>query len=600
MWALGLGYPVMVTESVLSSEQAALVGDVRAVLQDLRTALARISAETGNEDERILQRSLQQLEDFFLLVVVGEFNAGKSALINALLGERVLTEGVTPTTTDVQVLRHTGQADASVGDVRTISAANPLLRDIHLVDTPGTNAIARDHELITRRFVPRADLVLFVTSADRPFTESERQFMQQIREWGKKVVIAINKVDLLTSTADLDHVVAFVRDNVRALLGFTPEVFAVSARQAIQAKLAQDDEALDVSRFPALEHYILTTLTDVERFRLKLLNPLGIGGRLIEAYSATLSARLELVRDDAATVETIRTQLTGYRQEMARSFQLRMSDLDKVLHEFENRGDQFFEDTVRVGRLFDLMNASRIRLEFEERVIADLPDEVRTRVEELIDWLVASELQQWSEVQQRLSQRRSDTAERVAGRLAGGFAYDRGRLLDTVGKQTQDALEAQDQHAEAARMAVSVQGAITSAALIEVGAVGLGTAVTLLATSTAADVTGIVAAGALAAVGFVVLPRRRRTAKRELHGRVAQLRERLTGALGNQFQREIDRSVRRIEDAIAPYVQFVEGERAKLSARQQELSEIRTRVTQLTVTVETTSSKVTADADIDT
>ena len=564
-----------------------MVGDVRAVLQDLRTALARISPEVENDDERLLQRSLQQLDDFFLLVVVGEFNAGKSALINALLGERVLTEGVTPTTTDVQILRHTGQAEASGDDVRTISATNPLLRDIHLVDTPGTNAIAREHELITRGFVPRADLVLFVTSADRPFTESERQFMQQIREWGKKVVIAINKADLLTSSADLDRVVTFVRDGVRDLLGFTPEVFAVSARQALQAKLAQDDAALDVSCFPALEHYILTTLTDVERFRLKLLNPLGLGERFIEAYRATLSARLELVKADATTVEAIRTQLTGYRQEMARSFQLRTSDLDAVLHEFENRGDQFFEDTVRVGRLFDLMNSSRIRLEFERRVIAELPDEIRTRVEELIDWLVASDLQQWSDIRQRVSERRSETAERVAGRLAGGFAYDRGRLLDTVGKQTQDALDAQDQQAEAARMAVSVQGALTSAALLEVGAVGLGTAVTLLATSTAADVTGILAAGALAAVGFVVLPRRRSTAKRELHARVARLREQLTGALKGQFQREIDRSVRRIEEAIAPYVQFVEGERSNIAARQQELGQIRTRVAQLTTTVET-------------
>ena len=62
----------------------------------------------------------------------------------------------------------------------------PLLRDIHIVDTPGTNAIIREHERITAEFVPRSDLVLFVTSADRPFTETERAFLEQIRGWGKK------------------------------------------------------------------------------------------------------------------------------------------------------------------------------------------------------------------------------------------------------------------------------------------------------------------------------------------------------------------------------------------------------------------------------
>ena len=62
-------------------------------------------------------------------------------------------------------------------------------------DTPGTNAIHREHERLTREFVPRSDLVLFVTSADRPFTESERGFLQGIRDWGKKIVVVVNKMD---------------------------------------------------------------------------------------------------------------------------------------------------------------------------------------------------------------------------------------------------------------------------------------------------------------------------------------------------------------------------------------------------------------------
>ena len=81
--------------------------------------------------------------------------------------------------------------------MRIVTAPVELLRDVHVVDTPGTNAIIREHERITADFVPRSDLVLFVTSADRPFTETERAFLEQVRGWGKKVVIVINKIDIL-------------------------------------------------------------------------------------------------------------------------------------------------------------------------------------------------------------------------------------------------------------------------------------------------------------------------------------------------------------------------------------------------------------------
>ena len=103
----------------------------------------------------------------------------------------------------------------------------------------------------------------------------------------------------------------------------------------------------------------------------------------------------------------------------------------------------------------------------------------------------------------------------------------------------------------------------------------------LLATSTAVDVTGILAAGLLAAVGFFVLPRRRRQAKRELSDRIGKLRKQLSGALTTQFDTETVASVRRIEDAIAPYVQFVEGERGRLQARADEIAAIDGRLIEL-------------------
>ena len=157
--------------------------DARALLGELREALGRFGATDA--DRSAMEASARQLDELFLLVVVGEFNAGKSAFINALVGSPILNEGVTPTTAQLHVLRYGDAVTAATdpGGVRVVTAPVPLLRELHIVDTPGTNAIIREHEQLTADFLPRADLVLFVTSADRPFTETERAFLEVIRNW---------------------------------------------------------------------------------------------------------------------------------------------------------------------------------------------------------------------------------------------------------------------------------------------------------------------------------------------------------------------------------------------------------------------------------
>jgi small GTP-binding protein len=177
----------------------------------------------------------------FLLVVVGEFNAGKTAFLNALLGERLLTEGVLPTTSQIQVLRYGDQKHEDRH--RRRRARHPLpvawLREINLVDTPGTNAVIQRHQEITEHFIPRSDLVLFVTSADRPFSESERLLLlERIRAWGKKIIVVVNKIDLIDDPADRQRIVDFVAENGAQLLGVTPRIFPVSARLALKAKEA--------------------------------------------------------------------------------------------------------------------------------------------------------------------------------------------------------------------------------------------------------------------------------------------------------------------------------------------------------------------------
>src|SRR5262249_45651799 len=200
----------MSLERILSPAEEEILREERRILNDLRSSLIRFGA--SDENLAPLERSIEQLDELFLLVIVGEFNSGKSAFINALLGSRIVDEGVTPTTAQINVLEYGENVDRRVRDsaLHVITAPAPLLREIHIVDTPGTNGVIREHERITAEFVPRSDLVLFVTSADRPFTETERAFLEQVRGWGKKVVIVVNKLDILDGEADVREVVSFV------------------------------------------------------------------------------------------------------------------------------------------------------------------------------------------------------------------------------------------------------------------------------------------------------------------------------------------------------------------------------------------------------
>jgi small GTP-binding protein len=560
---------------VLAPELQDQLGRARQLLADLRDALIRFGATEA--DQHALTTSVTQLDEIFLLVVVGEFNSGKSAFINALVGDSVLQEGVTPTTAQIHLLKYgeAGSPPATEGAVRVVTATSDLLADVHIVDTPGTNAIIREHERLTNDFIPRADIVFFVTSADRPFTETERAFLGSIRDWGKKIVIIINKVDIFDRPEELEQVRTFVADAARALLGLRPDIFPVSARLAQRAKHG-DPGAWQASGFEPLERFVRETLDERSRFRLKLANPLGVGHAIADRYASIADERLLLLKDDVTLLEDIDRQLGVYRNDLREGFELRMTAVEKVLMEMEARGHTFFEDTLRVGRLFDLMNRARVQKEFEDRVVADAPEQIERRVTDLIDWLVDQDFRQWQAITSRLVERTRRHEDRVLGAPdVGSFHSDRVRLADSVGREAQRVVDTYDKRREAAAIADQARIAVTTAAAAGGAAVGLGTLVTIAASTAAADVTGLVMAGVIATLGLLVIPARRRKAKREMQDKVTELRLRLATALRTEFERAQEQSATRIAHAVDPYSRFVRAEQTRWQEARARLSALR-------------------------
>ena len=578
--------------AILSQKQSQILKEERAALERLQIALA--GWEVTAEDQKTLQRSLRQLDELFLLVVVGEFNSGKSAFINALLGERFLPEGVTPTTAQIYILHHGETADQQVTEEGVVSLSHPaeFLREINIVDTPGTNAIIRRHEQLTQEFVPRSDLVLFVTSADRPFTESERSFLEKIREWGKKVIVVLNKIDLLAE-AEVGQVIAYIRENALALLGFTPEIFPVSAKTALRAKLAGSQGERSAlwadSRFEAVETYILRTLDEKSRVQLKLSNPLGVGERLAGQYRGLAQERLSVLAGDLSAIGNIEGQLETYRADMQHDFRYRMADVENVLLAMSNRGMLYFDETLRLARVIDLLNTQRIQGEFERKVVADAPQQIEEEVRGLIDWLVDKDLRQWQATLEYLESHMAqvhDEEDRIIGRVGGPFEYNRRALLDSVGRAARDVVRTYDREAEARKLAEGVRDAVAGAALMQVGAVGLGVLLLAILHTALLDFTGILAAGSLAVVGLLILPAKKRRAKNELHDKLEDLRQRLMKAMSEAFEQELGRSLQRLREAIAPYTRFVRSEQQKLGSIDAELGAVNALLSQIRMRVD--------------
>jgi small GTP-binding protein len=567
--------------TILGEVEQALLADERRSLSALSDALGRLAAPA--DSTAALARSIEQLDELFLVVIVGEFNSGKSAFINALLGARVLKEGVTPTTAQVNVLQYGAESSRHERSphLHVISAPVDLLREIHIVDTPGTNAVIREHEAITAEFVPRSDLVLFVTSADRPFTESERQFLDAVREWGKKILVVINKVDLFEHAAQLEEVRSFVSEQGRRLLGTDPEIFPVSARLAQRAK-AGEPGVWAASGFERLERYIRERLDEHERVRLKLANPLGVGLTLARRYLEIVNGRLDLLREDVVLLDDVDRQLRVQREDMDRQFALRSAEIEKVLLEMEGRGHGYFDEMLRLGRVFDLFNTARVQEGFERQVVADTPHEIEQRVGELIDWLVDADFRQWQQVTSHLADRRRQHKARIVGDSeVATFHIERTRLIESVGREAQRVVDSYDRSREAAALAESARNAVATAAAVGAGALGLGAVVTIVATTAAADVTGVLLAGVLGTLGLFVIPARRRKAKADLRAKISAMRETLSRALREQFERELGRSSERLNEGIAPYSRFVRAEQQSLTSARDELAVLQDEMTML-------------------
>jgi GTPase SAR1 family protein len=289
-----------------------------------------LASERGDERRKAAARELLRrlATDRFTLAVVGQFSRGKSTLMNATLGHPYLPTGALPMTSvvtrvaygsrpHVTVRRRGGSGvpiETSLEDLvrfvpsRASSArsgrssrptsrcppksfgwASPSSTPRELGPAVAANTAT------TKHFLPEADAVIFVTAFDAPLTEAELEFLTEVRRYVNRLFFVVNKLDLVSRTEAVE-VIGFVREQlVQQSTACEPRVFAVSSRDALEAKLRADSFRLTASGLPALERALVQFLTS-ERARSFLL---GVCART-ERLLAQLRLDLELGRAAAA------------------------------------------------------------------------------------------------------------------------------------------------------------------------------------------------------------------------------------------------------------------------------------------------------------
>lgn len=295
-----------------------MIGDAYFELRSrLGTELVKLSGlvrDLGGEQEpaAIIDNLIAGLRDPFVFVVVGEVNVGKSTFLNALFGQEFSRTGVMPTTDKIYFFKHGPQMSMRplTPTLEEVQVPCDILRDFHIVDTPGTNSIENEHQQITERFVPNADLVVFVFSAMNPWGASAWQFLEKVhRQWMRNVVFVLQQADL-RSPEEIQVIVDYMAQLSKQRFGRDFPLFPVSAKKAFLARSsgADPERLLAESGFVALESFISNAVTNHPSRLAKLANAHRFARQILDKLAQRIDATVDAARRKRALIDELQAE----------------------------------------------------------------------------------------------------------------------------------------------------------------------------------------------------------------------------------------------------------------------------------------------------
>ncbi len=289
-------------------------------LSEVMLGIAGLARETGTELGEILptQEMEKGLGPPFLFVACGEVNSGKSTLLNGLFGRDLCRVNILPETD--RVLWYQYGAPARDDKITPILEERfrpvEFLRDFNLIDTPGTNSVVRGHQEITARFLPSADLVLFVFPVSNPWGAATWNFISELAEETLgRVAFIVQQADQ-REPMDLQVILGHMTDLSRKRIGRVPPIFAVSGKLATEAKRATPFAAAQykASGYPALEDYISRTVCESPQRRAALEEWRSQAARALQVVEDRIESQKRTLNDQSGFLETIEREIDDIRE----------------------------------------------------------------------------------------------------------------------------------------------------------------------------------------------------------------------------------------------------------------------------------------------
>jgi len=561
---------------IIEEKYSKLILEEKALLESLSSEIKALSYE---EFDNKLNAVKENLENLFSIVFIGEFSTGKSSIINALLGEKILPEGITPTTDKITILRY-GQAreEQLENGNYFISIPESRLKGFFIVDTPGTNVTIEQHEQITQEFIPKADIVFFVIGAERAVTGSEAKLIRFIKEdWVKNIVFLLNKIDIVDSDDELKNLIHYSESEIERIFKVKPFLIPISAKLALQGKKGAYPELYSRSGMARLEEYIFKTLGEEERIKLKIKGSSELALNLCAETEKALSNHLDKISLDTERLREFESGLDGMKGEILENSRQFTERIRSRLLEFKTRGIEFIDDLIRFENVFKLVRKEKIAKEFEYKVSHQTVKELEKDLEAMVAWA------------ERSSRTLMDSAidfyrksiQPESLKDGTGFSFNRMQLIDTVRSELEMRRKQIDPAMLGGNIVDSARGAVASVLGVQVGSLALGAAVISAFSSLIVDVTGILTTIAIMATAFAILPKKRRDAMKEFSIKVDTLIEELTTSVSSQFERDLDGVKMQILDSLVPLKNFYKTQQKKLTESKRKVEEIESKFVEI-------------------